>query len=67
MENLIVRYVITYRSSNDVDLNRTRTIRVQLVDPAMGGPLQIVDESGRIIRANVVVQDTYVPNAASNR
>jgi hypothetical protein len=62
-----VRYVITYRSSNDVDLNRPRAIRVQLVDPATGGPLQIVDESGRIIRANVVVQDTYVPNTASNR
>ena len=29
MENLKVRYVITYRSSNDVDLNRPRTIRVQ--------------------------------------
>jgi hypothetical protein len=67
MEHLILRYVITHRSSNDVDLNRARTIRVQLVDPAMGEPLQIVDEGGRIIRATVVVQDTYVPNAASNR
>jgi VWFA-related protein len=65
MENLRLRYVITYRSSNDLDLNSPRTVRVELVDSKTGGPLQIKDERGRAIPARVVVQDSYVPSAAS--
>jgi VWFA-related protein len=65
MENLRLRYVITYRSSNDQDLNSPRRIRVDLVDPQSGGPLQITDEWGRVIRANVIVQGSYVPSAVS--
>ena len=65
LENLRVRYVITYRSSNDQDLNSPRRIRVQLVDPQTGGPLHITDERGRVIRANVIVQGSYVPSAVS--
>ena len=67
LENLKVRYVITYQSSSDLDLNTPRTIRVQLVDPVTGGPLKIVDEGGRTIRANVIAQETYVPSAVSAR
>src|SRR5258708_3311168 len=67
LENLKVRYVITYQSSSDLDLNAPRTIRVQLVDPVTGGPLKIVDEGGRTIRANVIAQETYVPSAVSAR
>jgi VWFA-related protein len=67
LENLKVRYVITYQSSSDLDLNTPRTIRVQLVDPVTGGPLKIVDEGGRTIRANVIAQGTYVPSAVSAR
>jgi VWFA-related protein len=65
MENLRVRYVITYRSSNDLDLNSRRTVRVELVDPRTGGPLKIVDESGRTIHASIIAQDSYIPSAAS--
>jgi VWFA-related protein len=65
MENLRVRYVVTYRSSSNQDLNSPRTVRVELVDPKTGGPLKIVDQSGRTIRANVVVQESYVPNSVS--
>jgi VWFA-related protein len=65
MENLRVRYVIRYRSSSNLDLNSPRTVRVELVDPKTGDPLEIVDQSGHKIRANVVVQDTYVPSAVS--
>jgi hypothetical protein len=36
-----------------------------LVDPKTGGPLQIVDTDGKIIRANVIVQDSYTPSRAS--
>lgn len=65
MENLRVRYVITYRSSNDLDLNSPRSVRVELVDSKTGGPLQITDERGRTIPAHVVVQGSYVPSTAS--
>ncbi len=64
MENLKVRYVITYKSTTAGDLNSPRTVRVELVNPKTGGPLQIVDASGRTIHAHVVVEDSYVPTKA---
>jgi Ca-activated chloride channel family protein len=66
MENLKMRYVITYRSSTK-DTNSPRTVRVELVNPRTGPPLQIVDGSGRPVRANVILQSSYVPNAASGK
>lgn len=65
MENLRVRYVITYRSSNDLDPNSPRSVRVALVDPKTGGPLQIIDTNGKTIAANVIVEDTYTPSKLS--
>jgi VWFA-related protein len=65
MENLKVRYVISYQSSDDRDLSSPRAVRVELVDPDTGGPLQIIDEKGQRVRASVVVQDSYVPSNAS--
>jgi hypothetical protein len=65
MENLKVRYVITYRSSNDGDLSIPRTVRVELVNPSNGEPLEIVDSNGKTIRAKVVVQESYVSKTAS--
>jgi Ca-activated chloride channel family protein len=65
MENLKVRYVITYKSSTEGDLNSPRTVRVELVNPKTGGPLQIVDASGKTIHAHVVVEDSYVPSKAA--
>jgi Ca-activated chloride channel family protein len=49
MENLKVRYVITYRSSSDGDLSIPRTVRVELVNPSNGEPLEIVDSNGKTI------------------
>jgi VWFA-related protein len=63
MENLKVRYVITYRSSTNLSPDTPRTVRVELVDPSTGGPLQIVDSNGRTIRYNVILEDRYVPSA----
>jgi VWFA-related protein len=60
MENLKVRYVITYKSSTTG--NAPRKVRVELVDPKTGGPLRIVDASGRTIQAHVVIEDSYVPS-----
>src|ERR1700722_3196023 len=65
MENLKVRYVITYRSSSNKSPNVPRTIRVELVDPATSKPLQITAENGTPVRAIVTLQETYTPAAAS--
>jgi VWFA-related protein len=67
MENLKVRYVITYKSSNNVDANAPRTVRVELVDTQTGGPLVIRDANGRIVRASVILQENYVPSPATSR
>jgi VWFA-related protein len=67
MENLKVRYEITYKSSADSDLNSQRTVQVKLVDPSTGGPLQIMDTNGKRIKANVIVQDSFVPSAVSTK
>jgi VWFA-related protein len=66
MENLKVRYVVTYKSSRDLDPKSPRAVRVELVDPETGGPLQILDSNGKTIRSRVIAQDSYVPNAASD-
>jgi Ca-activated chloride channel family protein len=65
MENLRVRYVITYRSTADNPLDASRTVRVELVDPAKNGPLEIVDANGKVIRSTVVVENSYVPHPSS--
>jgi VWFA-related protein len=65
MENLKVRYVISYRSSTK-DTNSSRNVRVELVNPRTGKPLQIVDASGRTIKASVILQTSYKPNASSS-
>ncbi len=65
MENLKVRYVITYKSSNNVDANAPRSVRVELVDSQSGGPLAIRDANGRTVRASVILQENYVPSAAT--
>ena len=67
LEHLKVRYVISYSSPSNVDLNSPRTVRVELIDPTTGGPLNIIDSSGKPIHAKVVVQDSYTPGLASVR
>ena len=66
IENLKTRYVITYRSSTK-DMGAARTVRVELINPRTGAPLEIVDASGKPVRASVILQSTYLPNAASGR
>ena len=65
MENLKVRYVITYKSNNG-DANSPRTVRVELVDTQTGGPLVIRDANGRIVRATAILQENYVPSPATS-
>jgi VWFA-related protein len=64
MENLRLRYVVTYVSSNPAIAGPPRSIRVELIDPRTGGALKIRDSSGKVIPASVFVQQTYSPAAA---
>jgi VWFA-related protein len=65
MENLRVRYVITYKSTIDADVNRARTVRIELVDSRTGGPLKIVDTNGRAVPWKVIAEGSYVPGAVA--
>lgn len=65
MENLRLRYVITYVSSNPATTGPSRKIRVELVNPHTGGPLEIRDSNGKTIMAKVFVQGGYSPKTAS--
>jgi hypothetical protein len=64
MENLRVRYVITYTSTEDRDLSAARTVRIELVDSRTGGPLEIVDANGKLVHSKVFVEDRYMPLSA---
>jgi Ca-activated chloride channel homolog len=61
MENLRVRYVITYKSSHAGSVGSRHTVRVELVNPKTGGPLQIVDADGKKIVAHVIVEGSQTP------
>lgn len=65
MENLRVRYVITYVSSNMATSGPPRQIRVELIDPRTGQPLRIHDSNGKVIAARVFVQESYSLDTAS--
>jgi len=61
MENLRLRYVVTYISSNPATAGPPRNIRVELIDPTTGKALKIRDSEGKIVSATVFVQQTYSP------
>jgi hypothetical protein len=62
LENLRVRYVIRYTSTSDSDATRARTVRVDLVNPSTGRPLEIIDENGKRIPWKMTVKGNYVPS-----
>jgi len=65
MENLRVRYVISYRSASSGPLSAARTVRVELVNPKTNGPLEVVDGNGKAVRSTVIVENSYVPTSSS--
>src|SRR3989442_5860961 len=65
MENLRVRYVITYLSSNAATSGPPRKIRVELIDPRTGDTLKIRDSNGKAVTARIFVQENYSPSSAS--
>ena len=64
MENLRVRYVITYKSTAHPEERGPRIVRVELVDPSSGGPVRIVDADGKPVQTKVLVEGGYNPAAA---
>jgi Ca-activated chloride channel family protein len=65
MENLRLRYVVTYVSSNPATSGPPRNVQVELVDPSTGKALKIRDSGGKVISARVFVQKTYSPAGTS--
>ena len=63
MENLKVRYVITYKSSSINPPTAARSVRVELVDPKTNEPPKIMDANGGPVRAKVIIQDSYTPSS----
>lgn len=64
MENLRVRYVVTYVSPASASDRAPRTVQVKLVDPKTDAPLRIMDASGRRVAARVIAQASYTPTSA---
>jgi len=64
MENMRVRYVITYKPSA-TDAQSPRRVRVELINPKTGGPLEILDATGKVIKASIALQASYLPSSAS--
>jgi len=62
MENLRLRYVITYTSSNPATSGPARNIKVELIDPQTGNPLKFQDSNGKPVSAKVFVQKDYRPD-----
>jgi hypothetical protein len=48
-------------------MSDARTVRIELIDPTTGGPLEIVDANGMPVRWTVTVKGSYVPRAAAER
>jgi len=65
MENLRVRYVITYVPTAPPTSATRRTVQVKLVDPKTDEPLRIADASGRRVTARVIAQASYAPSSGS--
>jgi Ca-activated chloride channel family protein len=66
MENLRIRYVISYVSSNPSSGGPERNIRVDLIDPNSGQPLKIRDATGKVVSASIFMQQTYLPVATAS-
>ena len=65
MENLRLRYVISYVSSKPAAPGLPCKLRVELIDSKTGKPLTVLDSNGKPIAARVFVQETSSPAPAS--
>jgi Ca-activated chloride channel homolog len=58
-EALRNQYALTYSPTNQARDGSVRRIKVQLVDPATGDPLKIVDEKGKPIKYSIIAKNGY--------
>jgi hypothetical protein len=65
MENLRVRYVITYVPSQPATTAAPRKVEVKLVNPKTDSPLRITDASGRAVTARAIAEASYRPTTAA--
>lgn len=54
------QYTITYTPTNQVRDGKFRKIKVELVNPATGEPLRIVDEKGKPIKYQIIHKPGYI-------
>jgi Ca-activated chloride channel family protein len=53
------QYSITYQPANQAKDGKFRKLKVELVDPANGNPLRIVDQKGKPMKYTVVAKQGY--------
>jgi VWFA-related protein len=58
-EALRNQYALTYSPTNQAKDGSVRRIKVQLVNPATGDPLKIVDEKGKPIKYSIIAKNGY--------
>jgi len=58
-DSLRNQYNITYQPTNQARDGKFRKIKVELIDPATGKPLRIVDENKRTIKYTIITKNGY--------
>jgi VWFA-related protein len=53
------QYSIAYQPANQAKDGKFRKLKVELVDPANGNPLRVVDEKGKPIKYSVIAKQGY--------
>jgi len=59
-DSLRNQYSLAYQPSNQAKDGKFRKLKVELVNPATGEPLRIVDEKGKSIKYSVIAKAGYV-------
>ncbi len=58
-QSLRNQYMVTYQPSNQLKDGKFRKIKVELVNPATGEPLSIVDEKGKPMKYTIIAKQGY--------
>ena len=58
-ESLRNQYSVTYQPSNQAKDGKFRKIKVELVNPATGEPLRVVDEKGKPMKYTIIAKQGY--------
>lgn len=57
--NIRNQYSLSFRSTNAKQDGSYRKLKVELIDPATGQPLKIVDEKGKALKYQVIAREGY--------